>query len=180
MKKLLSVLIIISSIFMLLVSCDNMEESYESLDSYIQSNGGTEDGLYKITLGEGEDDGVKYTRSATRISSTKIELTLTVTEEDTVLYTFNLTLNKGTLGTYPWDYKSHSDGTMGGIITAEKYLKGAYSLSYLYTTIEGNYAVDSATKLSKSLCDLLLESLEKDLASLSLTAEDFGFEDYED
>ena len=178
MKKLLSAFILAATLIMLLASCTSeAEKSYDALDSFITSRGTSEHGVYELTLGENEKGETVHERCAKRTAS-GIDLILTISEDDEVLYTFVLSLNKGTLGTYTWDYYSESGSTMGGTISAEKYTKDTYRLEYLRTNIRGEYAVESATKIAKSLCDELLSSLEKDLAEIEITAKSFGFKDF--
>lgn len=178
MKRLISAVLLAATLIMLLASCEsNAEKSYDALDSFITSHGVAEHGVYELALGEDAKGETVHKRTAKRTAS-GIDLILTVREDDDELYTFMISLNKGTLGTYTWDYYSESGSTMGGTISAEEYAKGTYSLEYLRTNIRGDYAVESAMKISKSLCDELLSALEKDLSEIEVSAKDFGFKDF--
>lgn len=180
MKKLTALLLTILIAVSSLTACSKAEKSYEKLDEYITATVLPVNGVHTLTLGStAESDGATYTRTAVR-EENRITLVLTVTEGEEALYTFSLIMNKGALTAYRFEYESSSCDTMYGMIIADEYVKAAYNLSYLATNISDAASVGSASGLSKSLCNYLLEKMEQDLAPIKLTAVDFDFKDYKD
>ncbi len=180
MKKLTALLLIILVAVFSLTACSKAEKSYEKLDEYITATVLPANGVHTLTLGATvEPDGATYTRTAVREEG-RITLVLTVTEDENTLYTFSLIMNKGALTAYRFEYSSASGDTMYGMIIADEYIKAAYNLSYLSTNIKDVASVGSASGLSKSLCNYLLEKMEQDLAPIKLTAVDFDFKDYKE
>lgn len=178
MKKILSFVILIAVLALSVISC-GVEDSYEKLDSHITSSSTMQSGVHELILGKTEADGVTYTRTARR-SEGKIELILTLKEGDTPLRSFSLTMNKESLDKYLWSYTSFVTGaSMSGIITPDDYVKAAAALAYTDVSVVDEYEVTSMSEHSKALCNYLLESLKTDLSTLALTAEDFGFEDFD-
>ncbi len=178
MKKILSLVTVVAVLALSLISC-GAEKSYEKLDAHITSSSTAQSGVHELVLGKTETDGVTYTRTARR-SEGKIELILTLTKGDATLRSFSLTMNKESLDKLPWSYSSGVTGSsMSGIIDTDNYVKAAAALAYMDVSSTDEYEVVSMSEHSKALCNYLLESLKTDLSALELTAEDFGFEDFD-
>ena len=171
MKKITALFTLILTLCFVLISCSRGAKAYSALEEFI-TVGNT------VTLGEStEKDGATYTRTA-KAENGKITLNLTVSENAVTLYTFTLTVCADTPEKYEWDYERANGEKMYGNIIPEEYKKGAYSLSYIGTTIKDMQKASAASGLAKSLCDALLTYLDTDLSKAELNAYELGFDDY--
>ena len=175
MKKTITAFALILTLLLCLLSCGRMEKGYEALDKYILENPASDSGE-TLTLGSStEKDGATYTRVAKRTDKL-VSLSLTVSEDETVLYSFTLTMKKDSFNNYEWDYKS-GEKHMYGNVNPENYKKGTYKLAYLGANgITGS--ADATSELAKSLCNCLLTYLDTDLKDAGLGAYELGFDDY--
>lgn len=177
MKKIVSLLLVILTLFISLSSCSNAEKSCEKLDEYITSNAEQIDGVCTLTLGESVSDGVKYVRSTKR-TATEIELILTVSE-GSQLRSFTLVLNKSSLDSYKWYYSSSVSGrTMSGTLIPKDYTEASSTLGYMSTNSSDEYEIASMASYAKGMCNYLLRAIEGDLAKIEITAYDLGFKSY--
>ncbi len=189
MKKIFSLIILMTVIAMSLLSCGKVEKSYEKLDEYIVSNATAQNGIHELVIGMSSSGNTSYTRIARRTEN-QIELELRVSSGE-MLRSFVLVLGKANLDIFNWSYSSAvSGGSMSGVITPNEYKRSITTLGYTAVRVgdksasdyyaSSDYDVASMSTQAKDMCNCLLESLASDLAAIKLSAEDFGFKDYKD